>query len=265
MIFANGGPSPFEDQRPEEDRERSPIDAEMEVTRHLINKAINMDALTKIFGRRYYDKMAEREVARVKRHEKEGSTMSMIMVDIDHFKQFNDSYGHDMGDRVLQEVARILEKSVRREDIVARYGGEEFVVILPDTNIKGAKIVAENLREAIEKQTKNQPYPPVTISGGYAELDLYDQSLDSADKLKKGADIGLYQAKEKGRNQMVQYEKGMKIPEKENGKKKKPDQEVATDKEIMDNIERLLPKDPSRRLAILETLFGKARQEFGSK
>lgn len=168
------------------------------------------DALTGLTNRGGFNVRMEAAVATAKRYEE---PFCLIMIDIDHFKQFNDKYGHSLGDIVLKEVARILKETARQTDMVARYGGEEFVVVLEKTNIKNAKVAAEKLRKAIEEQTKNQDYPPVTISAGFAEFNQRDETLNTDEAIKESADKALYHAKVEGRNQVVAYEKDMTMPE----------------------------------------------------
>jgi len=104
------------------------------------------DGLTGIFNRRYFDQRLQREVLRARRYDR---CLSVLMVDIDHFKKYNDSLGHLMGDEVLRKVAKILEENLRRADVVCRYGGEEFVVILPEIDLEHATYVAEKLRQTV--------------------------------------------------------------------------------------------------------------------
>jgi two-component system cell cycle response regulator len=138
-------------------------------------------------------------------HEKmencQNGDLSVVMLDIDHFKVLNDTYGHLTGDEVLKQVARVIQETVRQVDIAARYGGEEFIVLLPDANISLAKIVAERIRRNIaERPTiiEGQRYP-VTVSLGVAQ---YDPQRDLTERhLIERADQALYRSKEHGRNQ----------------------------------------------------------------
>ncbi len=168
------------------------------------------DALTGLTNRGGFNVRMEAAVATARRY---NEPFSLIMIDVDHFKEYNDNHGHGLGDIVLREIARILEKTVRQTDMVARYGGEEFVVILEKTDIKKAKIAAEKLRKAIEEQTQNQDYPPVTISAGFAEFSKKDENLNTDETIKESADKALYHSKIKGRNQSTAYEKDMTMPE----------------------------------------------------
>ncbi len=164
-------------------------------------KALSItDDLTRIFNRRYFNQRFEREIQRAQRYNR---ALSIIMVDIDFFKQFNDQYGHLVGDEVLRSTARILEKNLRQADIVARFGGEEFVILLPETNKNKARRVAEKLRSAVEKHRfkaeGTTDMLQITVSLGVASFP--EDSL-KAENILAHADKALYQAKAAGRNQV---------------------------------------------------------------
>ena len=158
------------------------------------------DALTGIFNRRYFDQRFSREVLRARRYSR---SLSVLMIDIDYFKKYNDTYGHLMGDRVLQKVAQVLEDKLRRADILCRYGGEEFVVMLPEIDMENARIVAEKLRKTIMANTQlddsQMPNKHVTISVGVASL---PESGNEEEILLGMADKAMYKAKETGRNKV---------------------------------------------------------------
>ena len=161
------------------------------------------DSMTKLYNRRYFSKIAEQSLELAKR---ENNELSIIMLDIDKFKNVNDTYGHQVGDDVIIQLARNIMHAQRKSDISSRYGGEEFVLLLPNTNIDGAKILAEKLRQIVElseikfNETQILKY---TISLGLASIDITnDKNIETA--LKK-ADDALYEAKENGRNQVVAY------------------------------------------------------------
>ncbi|MBI5418344.1 diguanylate cyclase [Candidatus Poribacteria bacterium] len=158
------------------------------------------DGLTKLFNHRFFQEQLEKELHRTERY---GHYLSLIMIDIDHFKHFNDQYGHQSGDLVLKEVANILKSNLRTVETVARYGGEEFIIILPETPIDSAITVAERLREKIEenKFSIKEKYPEerITISLGVAS---FPDDAKEKGKLIAKADGFLYQAKEKGRNRV---------------------------------------------------------------
>lgn len=156
------------------------------------------DQLTGLFNRRALHDIFELEMSRVNRNKK---TFSIILLDIDHFKVLNDTYGHDYGDIVLQKVASALQDSIRSMDKVARWGGEEFLVFLPETNKEQASHLAEKLRLAVSniELTYQDKLLQVTVSLGVCE---YNQQGEYKDMVKQ-ADLGLYKAKETGRNKVV--------------------------------------------------------------
>lgn len=175
---------------------------EMKKQRDLLSDLANLDGLTGIPNRRSMEIRLEREW---KRSIRSGMPVSLLMIDVDCFKQYNDNYGHAAGDDCLKEVARVLAEAVKRPaDFTARYGGEEFVVLLPDVNEEGAVSVGENIRREIE--ALNLPHEHsraaacVTISLGAATI-IPKQTTALSD-LMKAADDALYEAKENGRNQV---------------------------------------------------------------
>jgi diguanylate cyclase (GGDEF)-like protein/PAS domain S-box-containing protein len=158
------------------------------------------DPLTNLFNRRYLEETLEREVHRAARSKQ---SLGVIMVDIDHFKRFNDSFGHDAGDLVLREVASLFAKKTRAEDIACRYGGEEFVLILPTAELPIMQSRAEQLRLAVKDLNLNyqgKPLGAVTISLGVA---LFPQHGVSPAGLMARADVALYQAKKNGRDRVI--------------------------------------------------------------
>jgi diguanylate cyclase (GGDEF)-like protein len=174
-------------------------DANQELTR-----LSSLDGLTGISNRRQFDETLLREWRRLGR---QGRPLSMLLCDVDYFKQFNDGYGHQVGDECLKAVARTLKDTLRRPaDLVARYGGEEFAVILPDTEITGALQVAEAMRSAVEGLSITHSYSKggnvVTISIGVASTTPSRTGSDSSVLLKR-ADDALYQAKQAGRNRIA--------------------------------------------------------------
>ncbi|MCP4594928.1 diguanylate cyclase [Neptuniibacter sp.] len=151
------------------------------------------DSLTKLYNRRFFDRQLANAVAVAKRQD---SSFALMLLDIDHFKDYNDKYGHDKGDLVLQAVAENLLHTARRTDFVCRYGGEEFAVILPDTTIQGAWEIAERVRKTTEELTIEGH--SITLSVGIATYDS-EFGVDGRE-LFKWADSSLYSAKEGGRN-----------------------------------------------------------------
>lgn len=169
-----------------------------------LKRQVNIDHLTGLRNRRYFEEKINTEFARISRHKQ---PLSLLFIDIDRFKEINDTYGHQVGDEVLQKLAKTLK--VRREDVAARFGGEEFVVLLPDTNHDGAVKSAERIRQAVENKikVKNQK---VTVSIGVSTFaDPNSDKLTPSDLAKaaktliKSADDNLYIAKNTGRNKVV--------------------------------------------------------------
>ncbi len=158
-----------------------------------------IDGLTQLYIHRYFQIRMDEEILRSKRY---GYQFSLIMFDIDHFKNFNDTYGHQQGDIVLMEVAKLVKQNVRANiDIPARYGGEEFAIILPGQNASNATIFAERLRKLVdEKEFPGQEKPlHVTISLGVGS---YPVDSTVKNQLIHLTDQALYYAKEHGRNQV---------------------------------------------------------------
>jgi len=152
-----------------------------------------LDRMTRLYIHHYFQ---ERLLEEVKWSQRKGTPISLIMMDIDHFKIFNDTYGHQQGDIVLKETARLIRENIRNIDIPARYGGEEFAVILPDTNIESAEMIAGRIRKEIEAYKFSGQDKPlsVTISLGVAQLNLAKDS-GKMDLIRR-ADEALYRAKE---------------------------------------------------------------------
>jgi diguanylate cyclase (GGDEF)-like protein len=157
------------------------------------------DALTGLYNRRL---LLETMVHEIQRSKRTGQPFSVLMLDIDGFKAFNDTYGHQAGDRALVMVAQVIRESVRVLDTVARYGGEEFVVILPETDLAGAADSAERIRSAVESHrlSLGEINVGVTLSAGVAEFPTDGETVES---IIASADQALYRAKEEGRNRVV--------------------------------------------------------------
>jgi diguanylate cyclase (GGDEF)-like protein len=159
------------------------------------------DALTGLANRRYFDRQLEREVARARRYRR---ALALIMVDLDHFKRLNDTHGHQAGDRVLADVARVIEREVRPSDAVARVGGEEFAVILSEASFATAVQVAERLRRAVAGRAPRPggdgaaDFVPITASFGVA---VWAPGMEGK-ALFAAADEALYRAKQRGRNRV---------------------------------------------------------------
>jgi diguanylate cyclase len=160
-----------------------------------------LDPLTKIYNRKAFDEGLARAVERS--HET-GEHLCLLLVDIDHFKRFNDTWGHQTGDQVLRLVAMTLKSNIKGKDIAARYGGEEFAAVLPDTDLEGAVILADNIRKAIQakellKRSTNEKLGRVTASFGVATF----RATDTPSTLIERADRCLYAAKHAGRNKVI--------------------------------------------------------------
>ncbi|MDA3791018.1 MAG: diguanylate cyclase [Desulfobacula sp.] len=176
----------------------------LKVAYQIIEQMAITDELTQIYNRRYFHTRLDQEVSRSKRYD---HPLSLMMLDIDHFKRVNDVYGHQIGDDVLAGLAAIIKSTTRKMDVVVRYGGEEIAVILPETDGSGAVLNAEKIRHNIEKhvfEVLNGKILQVTVSVGVSCLDqIANNEEDKAKKLIKIADDALYQAKKSGRNQVV--------------------------------------------------------------
>lgn len=162
----------------------------------------NTDGHTGCYNKTYFNNRNELEV---KKSKVTGQPLSLILFDLDHFKNLNDNYGHDAGDFVLKELAEVIRNNgVRDNDVFARYGGEEFVILLPTTNLKQAFEIAERLRKLVEEHdfTYEGKILPVTASIGVAD---YRQGVTSGTDLFKRSDEAVYKSKECGRNQVNFY------------------------------------------------------------
>jgi len=160
-----------------------------------LSELAHTDALTALYNRRAYDQALAREWRRVQRN---GAALSVLLIDADHFKSINDQHGHAVGDRVLQALAALIQRSAREIDVAARIGGEEFAVLLSDTGATSALNVAERIRSQIA-QSDTMPVTGVTVSIGVATL----AAEESAASLQHRADQALYMAKSQGRNRVV--------------------------------------------------------------
>ncbi|EAW39138.1 PAS domain S-box protein [Lyngbya sp. PCC 8106] len=171
----------------------------LQLREELRNQSIR-DALTGLFNRRYLKEFLVREF---KRSQRSGQPLGVIMVDIDHFKQFNDNFGHEAGDVVLQKVAQFLQHQVRLSDLACRYGGEEMTLILPEMSLENVKVRAEELCQGIRQlqlSYQGKDLGQITASFGVA---CFPQQGSTPEEVMKKADDALYQAKHQGRNQVV--------------------------------------------------------------
>ncbi|MCX7678522.1 MAG: sensor domain-containing diguanylate cyclase [Spirochaetes bacterium] len=161
-----------------------------------------VDRKTRLYVHHFFLERLDEEIKRCQRYEQ---PLSVIMCDIDHFKQFNDTYGHQQGDVILKEIGALIRKNIRKMDIASRFGGEEFSIALPETKLNGAHAVASRIRKQVEAYPFSGLKDPlhVTISLGVAE---YDKARDkSPEDLLKRADTALYKAKNSGRNRVAMF------------------------------------------------------------
>jgi diguanylate cyclase (GGDEF)-like protein len=179
------------------------LEAAAVISKHKISRIAEIaitDGLTELFDVTTFHAKLETEIKRFKRY---GSEVSILMMDVDDFKQFNDTHGHQKGDLVLAEIALLIEKTTRELDICCRYGGEEFSVILPQTGIKEAVHLAQRIRRRVEKKYKK--VSNLTISVGVAACPSMGKS---ANVLIKKADKALYHSKRRGKNRVATYHQG---------------------------------------------------------
>lgn len=178
-------------------RQLAIVENELDTYHHQLHLIASHDALTGLYNRISFDNLFHDEIQRASRHHR---ALSLLLIDVDHFKHINDTYGHPAGDKVLQELAYLLTSHLRNSDHLARYGGEEFALILPETDMQEALALAERLRRAADEQlhaTAIQSTTNITISIGVASL---NQQFNSSEKIIEEADKALYRAKRDGRN-----------------------------------------------------------------
>ncbi|OJH35424.1 diguanylate cyclase [Cystobacter ferrugineus] len=180
---------------------------ELDQKREELLKLTRVDGLTGLYNRRYFEERLSEEFARSARYR---SPLSLVMMDIDHFKRLNDTYGHPFGDQVLRAVAQAVRGRLREVDFVARYGGEEFIALLPETGPKEALGACERIREAVasvrlEYQPPSGDALEVRCTASLGVASVPSQRLLGAEDLKKEADTCLYAAKAAGRNCVRQY------------------------------------------------------------
>jgi diguanylate cyclase (GGDEF)-like protein len=158
------------------------------------------DPLTGLFNRRYLEESLK-QLLHFARRKKQ--PLGMIMLDVDYFKRFNDTYGHDAGDLVLQKIAAYLQNNIRGSDIACRYGGEEMIIILPEASLENTRQRAEQLRAGIKGlkiRHNNQSLDKITVSLG---VSAYPENGNSSQELFEAADSALYQAKAQGRDRVI--------------------------------------------------------------
>jgi diguanylate cyclase (GGDEF)-like protein len=170
-----------------------------------------VDALTKLYIRRHFEQRLTEEVRRAIRYQ---APLSLMLIDIDHFKKFNDTYGHAVGDEVLRHVAGVIRRNVREDlDIPARYGGEEMLVLMPETVCEGGVMLAERVRAAIEATELRGPKGEslrVTVSIGVASLP--GDALTEEDLMER-ADQAMYVSKREGRNRVTRFDEMRSVSE----------------------------------------------------
>lgn len=160
----------------------------------------NTDGLTKVTNRRHFMELLDLEFLRARRY---GTELSYVMVDIDHFKSINDQHGHQVGDVALVTVASVLREDLRKHDVIGRYGGEEFVLMLPQTALDGARVVAERYRKRIEDAVIQAGDLTLRVTASLGVSSTALAGADTVDELARLADAALYQAKREGRNRVI--------------------------------------------------------------
>jgi two-component system cell cycle response regulator len=176
------------------------VHLKLKLTQDKLREASTTDYLTKRFNRRHFMELFLAEFERSKRH---GHALSLAILDVDHFKRINDTYGHAQGDRVLVAIAELLRASVRREDVVARYGGEEFAILWPHIDEAGARVAADKIRGVVaDARFEGMGDTRVTASLGFVSFSGAQPGTASVDVLLMLADTALYRAKESGRNRV---------------------------------------------------------------
>ncbi len=188
--------------------QQSRLHRQLEVANQELQRLASVDGLTQVANRRCFDEQLEHEwqrAARSQSYTPNGSNpLSLILCDVDLFKQYNDTYGHQAGDQCLQQVAKVIAKSVKRPaDLTARYGGEEFAILLPETNSLGAGWVAAQIVAQIQRLNiphTGSPTGYVTLSAGVATIDFCSEVCSQ--QLITLADMALYEAKQAGRNRV---------------------------------------------------------------
>lgn len=174
---------------------------ELEEKNRILDNLANIDGLTEVYNHRYFQHALDQEINRAVRNETE---LSFLLTDIDHFKKFNDTYGHPVGDFILKEFCIVLQEKLRKYDTLARYGGEEFAVILPETNAEEAMTVAEKLREAIDSKVFDDGRDDYHVTASFGLATCKPAIIDDFSKSEfiNQADTALYQAKKDGRNRV---------------------------------------------------------------
>ncbi len=172
---------------------------ELKTANEQLKRLTNIDHLTGLFNRRYLAEVLEAEFFRARRNRE---SLSLVMVDIDFFKQVNDTYGHQNGDLVLSSVAGLVQQQMRAYDSAARYGGEEFALVFPGTSLNGGVVAAERLRQAVLDFSFPPPLEDLTVTVSAGVATYPSPQVDNIDSLFRRADEALYRAKQNGRNRV---------------------------------------------------------------
>jgi diguanylate cyclase (GGDEF)-like protein len=184
---------------------------DLTVKNRMLSEVSSRDSLTGLYNRWFVLEKIDSELNRALRH---GSPMSLLMLDLDHFKRVNDTWGHSAGDQVLQGIGRLLRDSCRVYDVPGRYGGEEFCIVLPETKTGNTAAVAERIRQRLA--TNELPCGDgsiaVTVSIGIAGTDSADAGTLNPAELIDRADRALYAAKNRGRNRVEMWSSSMYVP-----------------------------------------------------
>lgn len=189
----------------EQQRLNSILEREISIRQEAEKKLIRLstvDDLTGVYNRRYFIELFEMERKSAVRYKR---PLSLLLIDVDHFKKVNDTYGHDTGDIVLQSLTKLIYEAIRETDVLARFGGEEFIILLPETSLKMAIRGAKRICQIVEENPIifSEGTLQTTVSIGAATI---NEQYNSVDEIIKGADLALYRAKESGRNQVFSIE-----------------------------------------------------------
>ena len=182
-------------------REKEELSTKLEEANKELMRLASTDALTGLPNKRSLETAINRDLARADRDK---TWLSLVVVDVDHFKKFNDTYGHATGDVVLQAVAKALSRHLRAGDLAGRYGGEEFLLVLPGSNTIGARIAAERIRKALEATVVETEHGPLKVTASFGGASICGPGCArTRDELFARADGALYEAKRSGRNRVV--------------------------------------------------------------
>ncbi len=176
--------------------------AALQIATENLKRAAITDSLTTIYNRGYFDQVCEQEFDRAKRF---GLDLSCVLTDLDGFKEFNDTYGHQAGDTVLTNYGRLLRSHIRSIDIAARYGGEEFVLLLPNTDYEGAWTVAEKIRQEAETSLFRGSRKKSEVTASFGVASFIGSGAETPEQFVHCADVALYLAKKNGRNRVEVY------------------------------------------------------------